>query len=137
MQQLEMGLRSQTVAAEALFQSQLHKDAKPHFLAMQNGMTRFQLSQAVMNCVSGDRSTASSTETTNHSRSESTGVDNPPPGFPSRFLDGLDAVDQQLVSQHSGHLHGLLNDPVMAGPATDGGFVPLGKRVGDPAGQGA
>ena len=80
---------------------------------MKNGMARFELSEAVMNCVSGDRSTASSTETPNHSCSESAGIHNPLPSLAARFLDGLDAVDQQLVSQNSGHLYSLLNDSVL------------------------
>ena len=132
-----MGLRSQTVTTQTLLQAQLNKHAEADLLAMQNGMSRFQLSQAVVNGVSGDRSTASSTKTTDHSRGESTGIHNPLPGLTTRILDGLDAVDQQLVAKNSGHLHGLLNHSVLAGAAAHGGFIPFGKRIGDSAGQGS
>ena len=136
-QQLAMCLRCQTIAPETFFQAQLDQDAESHLFSMQDGMTGFQLSQAVVNGVSGDRSTASSSKTTEHSRGESTGIHNPLPGLTTRILDGLDAVDQQLVAKNSGHLHGLLNHSVLAGAAAHGGFIPFGKRIGDSAGQGS
>ena len=136
-QQLAMCLRCQTIAPETFFQAQLDQDAESHLFSMQDGMTGFQLSQAVVNGMGSDCSTARPPQASDDSRCEAAGIDNPLPGFPSWFTDGIKAVDQQLVTKNSGHLNCLLNHPVAAGSAAHGGFVPLGQSVGDAARQGS
>jgi hypothetical protein len=136
-QQLAMCLRSQAIASETLFKAQLDQDAESHLLSMENGMAGFQLGQAVVNGMGSDCSTARPPKASDDPRGEAAGIHNSPPGFASWLLDGIKAVDQQLVTKNSGHLNCLLNHPVAAGSAAHGGFVPLGQSVGDAARQGS
>ena len=111
-QQLAVGLGRKTVATQALLETQLDKDAEADLLAMKHGVAGFQLGQSVVHGVSCDRSTACSTETTDHSGCQSTGINDSLPGLASGFPNGVETVDQQLVTQNSGHLNSLLDHTV-------------------------
>ena len=53
------------------------------------------------------------------------------------ILQGQGTINHQLIPQHTGHLNGLLHQPIAAVATADRCFVPLRQGIGDAAGQGA
>jgi hypothetical protein len=49
---------------------------------------------------------------------------------------GHRGVEQQLVPQYAGHLHGLLDQAIARAATAHGGLIPLGHGIGDAAHQG-
>ena len=127
----------QLAAAKHFFQAQLHQDAKAHLLAMQHAMGGFELGEAVVHGMGGHGAAPGPTDAPNQPGGEGAGLHHAHPGFAARVGQGGLGFQQELVAQHPGHLHRLLNQSVVAGATAYGGFVPLGHRIGDATGQGA
>ena len=134
-QQLTVGLGCQAIGSQSLLQTELNKDTETNFFTMQNVVAGLKLGQAVMHGMGRDRATACTTQTAHHSGGECTGFGRAGPGGTVAVLHGLVAINQQLITQHSGHLHSLLNQAVTAVATAHRSFVPLGESVGDSAGQ--
>ena len=134
-QQLTVGLGCQAIASQPLLQTQLNKDAETDFFTMQNVVTGLKLGQAVVHGMGSNGAAACPTQAAHYTGGECTSFGRASPGGTVAVLHGLGAINQQLITQHPGHLHSLLNQAVTAVPTAHRGFVPLGEGVGDSAGQ--
>ena len=134
-QQLTVGLGCQAIASQPLLQTELNKDAETDFFTMQNVMAGLKLGQAVVHGMGSNGAAACPTQAAHHTGGECTGFGRAGPGGTVAVLHGLGAINQQLITQHPGHLHSLLNQVVTAVSTAHGGFVPLGESIRDSAGQ--
>ena len=101
-------------ATETLLQAELHKEANPHLLAMDNVVASLELGEAVMNGVSSNSAATGTAESPHHPGGEGTGFSGAHPGGTVWGLQRSWAVEQQLIPQHPCHLHGLLHQTIAA-----------------------
>ena len=134
-QQLTVGLGCQAIGSQSLLQAELNKDAETNFFTMQNVVAGLKLGQAVMHGMGRDRATACATQTAHHTGGECTGFGRACPGGTVAVLHRLVPINQQLITQHSGHLNSLLNQAITAVSTAHRSFVPLGESVRNSAGQ--
>ena len=130
-------LGRQLAASKALLQTKLNQNSEAHFFAMQNPVASGELREPVMDSMGCDRSALGSTQSADDSSSEPTGFSDSHPGLALRIVDGFFGIQQQLISQHPGHLNGLLDDPIVTGATAHRGFVPLGDGISDATCQSA
>ena len=130
-----MGLACEAIASQPLLKTELHKDAEAHLLAMKHGVAAGQQGEAVVHGVGSNGPAAGTAQATDHSGREPTGFSRAYPGGTGLVLQGLMPIDHQLVSEHPGHLNGLLHKSITAVTTADGGFVPLRQCIGDATGQ--
>ena len=136
-EELTARLGCQLAASKALLQTKLNQNSEAHFFAMQNPVASGELREPVMDSMGCDRSALGSTQSADDSSSEPTGFSDSHPGLALRIVDGFFGIQQQLIPQHPGHLHRLLDDSIVTRAAADRGFVPLGDGISDATRQGA
>ena len=136
-EELAACLSSKLASSKALLQAKLNQNPEAHFLAVQNPVASGELGQSVMDGVGCDCSALGSTQSADDTSGEAAGFSHAHPGITLRIVDGFFGIQQQLISQHPGHLNGLLDDPIVTGATAHRGFVPLGDGISDATCQSA